>query len=242
MKRMLIAIGCTGIGALAGMWLGRELRRTPAPPPEPSREATGVRAAPTTRAMAPMVIYQRMLEADARADAETVRVQAQGPAPAAPVMTARTEMTAHAQTLAEHLVPREVDRTAEFPDNDVDPPARFEPLVKRALQSCLPSVDLRYLDCEEYPCIVYAERTGSVSEAQLKECPEWRDAFPGGAWTHAGGIETDGGTQDIAVIFSRPPVDRQTVALRRRIEDRLMAMCEAHGQQGCGDIFVLLRE
>jgi hypothetical protein len=242
MKRVLIAVSYATLGLLACYALTRRNRPGGEPEPEPEvklklklKPEPRLKESDARPHLAPVAKVlgelTRTVPRQARDEGET-RCQP----PRTPDQTVTPSLWRG--KLDEPLPIR--DSTADFPDTGPHRPERFESLVRSVISQCAPQIDLRLLDCTEYPCIVYGARTGDLPESAVVDCPQWRTAFPDGTWFTADSFEVDGKQEGFVVFFPRPAEDRRSRALRRRIEDRLMGICDAYRQSWCDDIFVLL--
>jgi hypothetical protein len=126
-----------------------------------------------------------------------------------------------------------------FPDGGAHQPDEFPRLLSSLTRDCLRTLDLRDVDCTEYPCVAYAVRKTDAQQkaADVAGCPGWRSARLGTPTVFNDSIPTDGGKLDVTIIVG-PQGARPSRALSRRIEDRLTAMCESYGLEDCEAISV----
>jgi len=143
----------------------------------------------------------------------------------------RLETTLRAQKDSLH---KEGARIA-FPENarPQDTPEGFKKLIEEVVAKCNPALEVRDLDCSEFPCIAWTRLDGTKSKTfDLGGCEPWMTAYDKPPISLLATNASDGGTGDVYVAFYASPSDasaRKPVKLRA--QERLDAMLEAYGVQ-----------
>ena len=167
--------------------------------------------------------------------APAVRAATQAPAPLA--RCDDSGLRKHIETLETALRAqashKEGARIA-FPENapPQETPEGFKKVVDDVVAKCNPALEVRDLDCSEYPCIAWTRLDGTRRKSfDLSNCEPWTKAYdnPPISWL-ASSSDADGGTGETYVAFYPFPSDPSIrKPVKARAQERLEAMLEAYG-------------